>query len=744
MHLLRQLQRAGPSIIAFLTLIFVQVTIGIIYKLAGASGKYKFSAASSLAISEFVKLLLSYGLLIFTYEPATLTKRRSRQKLLSKSEDSEDFISNRDYDDYKPPARMTLREKWKVCNEIIVSGFGSCLIPVGGLAVMYGINNHFAFSLFLVVDPGTISLVKSASTFISAFILYTVFGRMTNRLQWLAIALQAFGIITSQYDPCKGGTIYPVSSYALLFISVSITALAGCINDNIMKTMKLPLHAINIYLYGVGFLFNLAAYHYTAKADETAGFFDGYDTIAIMVVFLNCVIGLVITAVYKYADAVMKTIGQTISTGILLVLSAFLFGSQFGVLQFAGVMVIFLSVYLYFVSSSEPMKKHIADVFGGATSELAAMSPRSAKKRLITGGFFGILAFGFLTHLYLSDSKPAPLSVEQPNAILNTTLTNNPLTSSTTSSTPIYYNTTVTSFYKDILVVVNWNNARYHHALYHWREIYPKELFPNVIHYGPDDAILDALLPNMQDDFHVDQHVHDYFPGYYGYYSLLRGLKEHQDLGYKGILWVNFDVLINVARLPRLDKDNVWYTDRIGYMPMSAEGNHTQINEIALGWTKWFENLSDAFSDASKLYEKLPAESVDSYLSTVSSTNEMVIPFSTYKPWQHPSDTEAAGYGGDFIYVPFKHADRAIEFLEAADESNVFLEFTLPFLADWLRMECGMSVWEHTYTDLSVEYEDVVRADENGETLDVYHPIYIADEVDKVKWVNYLKGLYTL
>ncbi|KAJ3106026.1 hypothetical protein HDU97_007210 [Phlyctochytrium planicorne] len=743
--------KAGPSVIAFLVLVLVQVTIGVIYKLAGASGKYKFNAASSLAISEFVKLLLSYSLLVMTFEPPS---QKKGEKLMKKVEEGSSEKEIEDDDDVRlssshPPS---LWERWTHCNAVIRNGMGKAIVPISGLALLYTVNNHFAFSLFLLVDPGTISLVKSASTFISAYILYTIFGRMTNRLQWLAIALQAFGIIASQYDPCKGGTLYPVASYALLFISVSITALAGCVNDHIMKTMNLPLHAINVYLYSSGFILNLFAYFFTKKSSSESGeavrFFDGYDNIAIMVVFLNCVIGLVITAVYKYADAVIKTIAQTISTGILLVLSAFLFGSHFGVLQFAGVMIIFLSVYLYFVCSSDPLKKTIVDFFGGGVAE-AAVSPGSGKVRLIIGGIFGFIAFGGLNHLYWSDSSvhnptipgtsQSPLHQEASISHPKIPIAHNH-TKAFLEWGPFQYNTTVLDFYKDILVVVNWNDPQYERSLLHWREIYPPQLFPHVVHYGPEDAILKELKPAMEDEFRVEGRTKDF-----GYHSLLRGLHEFEDKGFKGALWVNFDVLINVGRLTRLDRDHVWFTDRIGHVPMSAEGDESRIKKLFSREHRKL-NLAGGFESVKNLYSKLPKHDVETYLKKVSQEEEEVIPFNRYKPWAVPFKEETAGYGGHFIYIPFKHVKRAIAFLTMANGANLLAEFAVPFLADWMQVDAGISVWQHTYDNSGngIKYGSVVEADKVGQTVDMYHAIRIADELDRVNWQKYVRKLYTL
>ncbi|KAJ3219084.1 hypothetical protein HDU67_002740 [Dinochytrium kinnereticum] len=751
---MKQQSTLGCSFIAFAVLVCVQVTIGVIYKLAGASGGYKFSAASSLAISEFVKLLLSYGLLVATLGPTIFPVGKPAPKIRKDDDvDLEDLSadaagkesllggsSSSSSSSSSPDAYKTLGERWVMANSIVASSFQmSVLVPIGGLAGLYAFNNHFAFWLYLMVDPGTISLVKSASTFISAYILWVVFGRTTNRLQWMAIILQAMGIVGSQYDPCTGGTMHPLASYALLFISVTITALAGCVNDHITKTMKLPLHAINIYLYLFGFIFNLLFYFLGQySGDSKVGFFDGYDAIAVMVVFCNCVIGLVITAVYKYADAVVKTMAQTISTGILLVLSALVFSSPFGVLQGCGVIVIFVSVYLYFVCSTSQLAMALHEYITGSKNP-ADPAAGFSLKRLIFGGLVALVTLGGLINVYWTGMDTMTPTKNKPKPI-----DPRPLNGTSPDFIGLELNRTVTDFYKDVLVVVNWNNPRYDPNYWHWRDIYPRELFPHVIHYGPNDDALKEFTAGQDDEVRVDERVHANFPGSFGYESLLRGLQEANLNAFKGILWTNFDVFLRVDRLTRFDKDRMWFTDKIEYMPFSADGTH-RVAEISHGWSEWFVN-GMGFNAARAVVTKLPRKEQERFLE-LHQLSEPVIPFAKTLSWQVPfrdvvDGTNQFGTASDAMYIPTRCAGKAIEFARAANSSDLFLEFALPWLSEWLKMSCEIDPWVDTWGHVPVD--SVAEAERIGQVVDVYHSIDMRREVDARKWRKYVAKFYSV
>lgn len=56
------LSKSSKAVVAFFSLVVIQIGIGLIYKFASSSSNgYQFSQASSLAISEFIKLAMTCG-----------------------------------------------------------------------------------------------------------------------------------------------------------------------------------------------------------------------------------------------------------------------------------------------------------------------------------------------------------------------------------------------------------------------------------------------------------------------------------------------------------------------------------------------------------------------------------------------------------------------------------------------------------------------------------------------------------
>lgn len=103
---------------------------------------------------------------------------------------------------------------------------------------------------------GTLNLVKSGATFISALILTFGLKREISSLQWLAIGIQTLALVLSQYDSCKGSTIYAFNAYIVMSLALSITCVTGVWNEHILKNSRLPVCPC----LGAWFVFHSAQY----------------------------------------------------------------------------------------------------------------------------------------------------------------------------------------------------------------------------------------------------------------------------------------------------------------------------------------------------------------------------------------------------------------------------------------------------------------------------------------------------
>eukprot|EP00406_Dinophysis_acuminata_P066825 CAMPEP_0179282162 /NCGR_PEP_ID=MMETSP0797-20121207/37526_1 /TAXON_ID=47934 /ORGANISM="Dinophysis acuminata, Strain DAEP01" /LENGTH=271 /DNA_ID=CAMNT_0020990891 /DNA_START=11 /DNA_END=827 /DNA_ORIENTATION=- len=217
-------------------------------------------------------------------------------------------------------------------------------------------NNQVSFFVYMLADPGSIFLFKASTTLITAAMQYAFGIKQFSSLQWQAMILQGLGMVVVQYDPCMSRSIYGAKAYAYMAVTVLLSAVSSVRNEYLVKNYAISLNVQNAVLYAGGFAMNLAAFLVLPNPNSSQasiGFFDGYDNpLAICVVVVNAMIGLAITAVYKYADAVVKCIASNITSVLLLVISSMFFGVSMSLVMWLGVVVVCTGVNLYIDASS--------------------------------------------------------------------------------------------------------------------------------------------------------------------------------------------------------------------------------------------------------------------------------------------------------------------------------------------------------------------------------------------------------
>ena len=158
----------------------------------------------------------------------------------------------------------------------------------------------------------------------------------------------------TQYNVCAASTALAHTTYAMLFMSVLIAAFTSVWNERQLKRVPLSMHAQNMIMYSGGCVFNVIGHYATALSDAASpGFFHGYNAATVGVVLVNACTGVAITAVYKFADAVMKSLALSLVTVVVTLLSWALFGLQLNPVNASGCIVVALSVYTYSVAGAK-------------------------------------------------------------------------------------------------------------------------------------------------------------------------------------------------------------------------------------------------------------------------------------------------------------------------------------------------------------------------------------------------------
>jgi hypothetical protein len=285
-------------------LILLQTLVGVLYKISQKDGQYRYSTFSAMTLAELGKLGISVTLLSIDdhFNLSALQSKCSRKNVLS----------------------LSL------------------------LAGLYFLNNQLAFHLFLLADPASVNLIKAGSSLITAGMWCLLMGQTITQNQWSLIACQVCGLIVVQIDGCRGVPILPTSAYVALGISTVLTALSSVWNEYQLKSIAMSLHEQNCILYCFGVGFNAFGHMYKTMHDpEYPSFLEGFTPVIMLIVAVNACFGVVVTALYKYADAVLKTLASACTTVLLLILSFCFFNLEISLVRICGCIVVVLSVAQY-------------------------------------------------------------------------------------------------------------------------------------------------------------------------------------------------------------------------------------------------------------------------------------------------------------------------------------------------------------------------------------------------------------
>eukprot|EP00172_Hildenbrandia_rubra_P002109 Plantae.Rhodophyta-Hildenbrandia_rubra.ctg27719.p1 GENE.Plantae.Rhodophyta-Hildenbrandia_rubra.ctg27719~~Plantae.Rhodophyta-Hildenbrandia_rubra.ctg27719.p1 ORF type:complete len:357 (+),score=52.05 Plantae.Rhodophyta-Hildenbrandia_rubra.ctg27719:286-1356(+) len=297
------------KVVAWLGLTCVQIFAAVILKVAQTNGDYTFSPQSSLVLSEGIKVILSAAFLVYDKKSANASRQAFQQETS-----------------------------------------GLLMFHMFCLAAIYMVNNGIAFFLFKKADPGSITLIKSGATIVSAIMLYFWRNFKLSPSRWTVIILQVIGLIVAQYNNCTGKSHLPLFIYMVLVFTLLNSSIANVWNEHVVKNFEsASLATKNIHLYFYGAVLNLLLFLFTRiTKPDSPRFFEGYNLAGAGVVMSNAFMGIAINVVYKYADALIKNIATTTTTIVVLMISGAFFGGRSDVMVFLGSAVVIIGTFLYF------------------------------------------------------------------------------------------------------------------------------------------------------------------------------------------------------------------------------------------------------------------------------------------------------------------------------------------------------------------------------------------------------------
>ena len=197
---------------------------------------------------------------------------------------------------------------------------GMDLVKLGVPAVLYTIQNNLQY----VIDQAPLFLVMYQTKILTtAFFFSYMLARRLSLRDWMTITALALGVGMVQSSQTDVHLYHASNVVGLLCVLLACltSGFAGIYFEKTIKASKTSIWLINVELS----LLSTAMGRFACLAEDTEeiarrGFFHGYNSWVVLVIFLQAGAGLVVALVVKYSDNINKGFAAGIST----IMSSFL------------------------------------------------------------------------------------------------------------------------------------------------------------------------------------------------------------------------------------------------------------------------------------------------------------------------------------------------------------------------------------------------------------------------------------
>jgi UDP-sugar transporter A1/2/3 len=231
-------------------------------------------------------------------------------------------------------------------------------VEMGKLALpslLYTVQNNLLYFALKNLEAASYQVFAQIKILSTAVFAVTMLGKKLSKKQWIALVCLTAGVALAQMNPNSSNSEQDKEKSNSSFLGLLAVVLActtsgftGVYFEKILKSSKTNLWIRNIQMGITASLIALLnVYLSDGEKVSKFGFFVGYGPIVWSVVLLQAAGGLLVAAVMKYADNILKGFATAMSIICSCILSIFLFGFQPSGLFISGASFVLLAVYLY-------------------------------------------------------------------------------------------------------------------------------------------------------------------------------------------------------------------------------------------------------------------------------------------------------------------------------------------------------------------------------------------------------------
>lgn len=234
-------------------------------------------------------------------------------------------------------------------------------------AFMFAVQNQLLFDAVQNLDPPVYQALSQLKILWAGVFSVLLLGKRLSHVQWTALLLLACGAALVQLESsmCKERSSTdsapaqlvagdPVRGLIMVLLASVISGMAGCYTELMLKTEKMPmwLQSAQVALASAFILGSMISYQRTSAsssqdADVERPWLEGFVPLTWAVVSVISLGGIVVVAVLRVADNVLKGISMVFALLVSSVLSRVMFATQIGLVFCVAAVIICCSVFLY-------------------------------------------------------------------------------------------------------------------------------------------------------------------------------------------------------------------------------------------------------------------------------------------------------------------------------------------------------------------------------------------------------------
>ena len=223
-------------------------------------------------------------------------------------------------------------------------------------ALVYVVQNNLLLVAAANLEGPILALFGQLKILTTAVFSVVLLGRTLGARRWVALFALTAAIATvqiSQMGPSEessgdAGTKNMPLGLMLTLVVAMLSGFAGVYFEKVLKGSKISVWIRNIHLAVISSGIAATAVWSKDRAQiAQCGFFGGYGPVAWAYILIQAVGGLLIAAVVKYADNILKAFATSVAIIVVSLISHFFFAFEPSGLFFVGGAGVVYAIFLY-------------------------------------------------------------------------------------------------------------------------------------------------------------------------------------------------------------------------------------------------------------------------------------------------------------------------------------------------------------------------------------------------------------